>query len=180
VTRVGTDSFHPFWSPDGQRLIYCSADPLRAGATEVDEIYTIRPDGSDRASVARLGGINTYASFSPDGKQILFRKLLSDGNSEIWVMEHNGHNPKNLTNDPAFDGWPGWSPDGRRIVFASNRKTKGKDYDISVMSSDGSGVRRLTNVPGRNTSPKWSPDGSQISFDNSANGQVRILRIPFH
>ena len=95
-------------------------------------------------------------------------------------MEHNGHNPKNLTNDPAFDGWPGWSPDGRRIVFASNRKTKGKDYDISVMSSDGSGVRRLTNVPGRNTSPKWSPEGSRISFDNSANGQVRILSIPFH
>ena len=177
VTHDGTDSFHPFWSSDGRRLIYCSADPPRAGSTEVDEIYTVRPDGSDRTRVVRLGGINTFASISPNGKRILFRKLLSDGNSEVWVMGHDGREPRNLTNDPAFDGWPGWSPEGRRIVFASNRRTKGKDYDIYVMSADGSGVRRLTDVPGRNTSPKWSPDGSKISFDNSSNGRVRILQI---
>jgi Tol biopolymer transport system component len=48
-------------------------------------------------------------------------------------MRADGRDPKNLTNHPAFDAWPQWSPDGRRIVFASNLRTNGEDYDLYVM-----------------------------------------------
>jgi TolB protein len=182
VTRDGSDSIHPFWSPDGTTLIYCSArdnpDRSRAPEGEVYEIYTIRPNGSRRQRLTSLGGINTYPNFSPDGRRIVFRKVLGERNSEIWIINADGRHARNLTNHPAFDGWPHWSPDGRRIVFASNRRTNGEDYDLYVMSSDGSGLQRLTDIPGRITSPKWSPDGSRITFDQSARGRVRILVIP--
>ena len=49
---------------------------------------------------------------------------------------------RNLTNDPAFDGWPRWSPDGKRIVFGSNRENK-TDYEIYVMNADGNSMQRL-------------------------------------
>jgi TolB protein len=182
VTHDESDSIHAFWSPDGKTLIYCSArdnpDKGRAPEGEVYEIYTIRPDGSNQRRLTRLGGINTYGSYSPNGKWIIFRKVLGERNSEIWVMRADGRDPKNLTNHPAFDAWPQWSPDGRRIAFTSNRRGRGEDYDLYLMNSDGSGLRRLTDVAGRNTSPKWSPDGSRITFDQSASGRVRIVMIP--
>jgi len=82
-------------------------------------------------------------------------------------MNGEGSSMRNLTNDPAFDGWPRWSPDGKRIVFGSNPENK-TDYEIYVMNADGGSVRRLTNLSGRNASPKWSPDEKKISFDHAA------------
>jgi len=112
-------------------------------------------------------GINTYPNYSPGGRQVLFRKVLGEKNSEVFVMNGEGSSMRNLTNDPAFDGWPRWSPDGKRIVFGSNPETK-TDYEIYVMNADDGSVRRLTNLSGRNASPKWSPDGKKISFDHAA------------
>jgi TolB protein len=83
---------------------------------------------------------------------------------------------KNVTNHPGFDGWPRWSPDGKRIVFASNRDN-GKDYEIYFMNADGSSPQQLTEIHGRNTSPKWSADGKRISFDHAAQGECDIFTI---
>ncbi len=77
---------------------------------------------------------------------------------------------RNLTNNPAFDAWPRWSPDGKQIVFGSNRENK-TDYEIYVMNADGNSVQRLTELHSRNTSPKWSPDEKKISFDHAAQGE---------
>ena len=63
------------------------------------------------------GGINTYGSWSPDMKQIAFRKIIGDGNSEVFLANGDGSNLRNLTNNPFFDGWPAWSPDGRYIAY---------------------------------------------------------------
>jgi TolB protein len=68
-----------------------------------------------------------------------------------------------VTNHPAFDGWPDWSPDGHRIAFASNRNW---NYQIFVMNEDGSGVRLLANTEGRATAPKWGKDGKSVYFSN--------------
>ena len=82
-------------------------------------------------------------------------------NSEVFVAESDGSNQRNLTNHPAFDGWPSWSPDGSQIVFASNRRA---NYQIFVMNADGSNVRLVANTEGRATEPRWSPDGKSIYF----------------
>jgi len=146
VTKNNSDAIHPHWSPDGRQIIYCSArdNPNQASAREgeVYEIYTIKPVGTDVKQITHDKGINTYPSFSPEGGQILFRKVLGEKNSEVFVMNGDGSSMRNLTNDPAFDGWPRWSPDGKRIVFGSNRENK-TDYEIYIMNADGNSMQRL-------------------------------------
>jgi len=85
-------------------------------------------------------------------------------------MNADGSSMRNLSDNPVFDAWPRWSPDGRRIVFGSNRENK-TDYEIYIMNADGSSVQRLTNLSGHNTSPKCSPDEKKISFDHAAQGE---------
>ena len=74
-----------------------------------------------------------------------------------------GKDVRNLTDHPAFDGWPEWSPDGKRIAFASNRNSA---YQIFVMNADGGNVKLVANTEGRATAPKWSSDGKLIYFTN--------------
>jgi hypothetical protein len=88
-----------------------------------------------------------------------------DGNDEIYVMDADGGNPTQLTNNPAGDGdvEPNWSPDGTRIVFTSHRH--GDDNtEIYVMNADGSNQTRLTNNTVHDFEPAWSPDGTKIVF----------------
>lgn len=84
-----------------------------------------------------------------------------DGNDEIYLMDADGTNLVNLTNHPADDRAPAWSPDGLRIAFASNRD--GND-EIHVMEADGTNVINLTNHPANDAEPSWSPDGHSIAF----------------
>ena len=87
---------------------------------------------------------------------------LRDGNPEIYVMDAGGGNQENLTNHPAYDLDPDWSPDGTKIVFISGRDGVGSQ--IHVMDSDGKNVIRLTDEPGGKRDPDWSPDGGKIAF----------------
>ena len=90
-----------------------------------------------------------------------------DGNLEIYSMDPDGGNQTNLTNDPAEDTDPVWSPDGTRIAFV---KAAEGHRNIFVMDADGSDPTNLT--PGADTTgqanagvqPTWSPDGSQIAY----------------
>jgi Tol biopolymer transport system component/DNA-binding winged helix-turn-helix (wHTH) protein len=76
-----------------------------------------------------------------------------------------------LTNNSAIDCRPVWSPDGRTIVFSSNRDGK---YEIYLMDADGSNVRRLTNNLADDVNPNWSPDGRRILFDSERDGNREI------
>jgi TolB protein len=89
--------------------------------------------------------------------------MVEETNSEVFVADSDGSNQRNLTRDPAFDGWPAWSPDGTQIAFASNRNSR---YQVFVMNADGDNVQLLANTEGRATTPKWSPDGVRIYFTN--------------
>jgi Tol biopolymer transport system component len=86
-----------------------------------------------------------------------------DGNSEIYVMNADGSNPHNLTNNPADDFSPVWSPDGKQIAFFSIRS---KWQELYVMNADGSQVRQLTDSFQTGMfyqgPVSWSPDGRQI------------------
>ena len=69
------------------------------------EIYTIDVETKALKTVIS-GGVNTYPCFSPDMKKIVFRKIIGDMNSEVFVANNDGTNSRNITNNPAFDGWP--------------------------------------------------------------------------
>lgn len=97
-------------------------------------------------------------------------------NSEVFVMEPDGSGAVNLTRHPAFDGWPSWSPDGKRILFSSNRSGT---IGVYVMNADGSGVQALvTSQPGEeHTKPIWSRDGKKIVCTRTKDGNVEILTL---
>jgi Tol biopolymer transport system component len=139
------------------------ASTLGSVTHDTAQIYSI--DLATKKTKAIItGGINTYSSWSPDMRQIAFRKIIGQENSEVFVANSDGSNLRNLTNNPFFDGWPAWSPDGKQIAFASNRRAHG--YQVFVMNPDGSNVKLVANTEGRATAPRWSPDGKTIYFTN--------------
>jgi Tol biopolymer transport system component len=167
---------HQKFSPDGATIIFNSQrDDDGSGEIRDYEIYEMNRDGSNVKRLTNFPEWDTYPSISPDGAMILWRRVLPTGgntqsgrNSEIFVMGRDGSDPVNLTNDAAFDGYPAWSPDGSKIVFASNRagKTSG-NFHIYVMKADGSDVVRVLENDAKveDARPQWSPDGSKILFN---------------
>ena len=82
--------------------------------------------------------------------------------SKSYVMDADGGNQENLTNHPAYDRMPDWSPDGTKIAFVSSRDGAGSQ--IYVMDADGKNVIKLTDGPRHKGDPDWSPDGGKIAF----------------
>lgn len=84
-----------------------------------------------------------------------------DGNDEVYVMQPDGSEVRNLTHNAARDADPCWSPDGKRIAFQSDRDGTEQIY---VMNVDGTALTKLTAAPGEKAMPAWSHDGHQIAF----------------
>lgn len=96
------------------------------------------------------------------------------GNSEIFLMNPDNGDVKNLTNHPASDSEPVWAPDGKQLAFISDRDGTA---NIHVMNADGSGVRQLTKEKLSCYSPRWSPDGKKIAFVNGKEGPANIYVV---
>jgi Tol biopolymer transport system component len=112
--------------------------------------------------------------FSRDGKKIVFSSVRS-GTPAIWVCDHDGLNPVELTSDGSNVGSPRWSPDGKWIAFDS---PKAGNSDIYVISADGGPVRRVTNGPSNNVRPSWSRDGRWIYFGSNRSGDWQVWKAP--
>jgi Tol biopolymer transport system component len=122
------------------------------------------------------GKPNTSAAQADRG--ILFASAR-DGDFEIYVMDGDGSNVRQLTSteaegtNEADDGSPSWSPDGGRIVFTSTRDHEGDGFtsqELYVMSADGSGQTRVTENETGEGDPVWSPDGETVVFIRLSEG----------
>jgi TolB protein len=95
------------------------------------------------------------------------------GNNEIYLINANGSEQINLTNNPSEDHDPSWSPDGSRVLFLSNRDDPTIDQ-LYLMGADGSNQSRLTNEPRGAHYPAWSPDGTMIVYSAIHDGSSDI------
>lgn len=197
TNHPGADG-HPRVSADGRRIYFNSnrtSDPasFARGTMERDqnhEIFSMTLDGGDVRRVTDLPDWDTYPVPSPDGRQLLWRRITATGgksesgrNSEVFWMNLATGETRNVTNNQAYDGWPAWSPDGRRIAFASNRANQAFEaFDIYVAAPDGSNATRVTFGDGIEgvgswTKPVFAADGKRILCTRTVGTSVDIFVI---
>ena len=153
-------------------------------------------DGSGQTRLTFTSGWGAgYATFSPDGTRIAYAAPTSgDTDFQIFVMNVDGSNKTQLTNNPGNNAYPSWSPDGKRIAYSYenqilyvNKKLSDPIIcDIFVMNTDGSEQTKLTDTSKtypreQCNSPAWSPDGTYISFVcgdiGSQFGTIHIMNV---
>ncbi len=140
-------------------------------------------DGSNQQLVYSNPGLfgAWYPTFSPDGTKIAFGND-ADGDDEIYVINVDGTNLQQLTNNRSHDYGPDWSPDGTKIAFSRIRfGTRNGQFasngEVYVMSPDGSNQTRLTRHGNDDFYPIWPPDGSQIVFSRGNGYAQRNIDI---
>lgn len=146
------DAFGAAWSPDGNAIAFA----------EGGNLFTIRPDGSDRKFLAdgSFGALREPA-WSPDGKLLVFDCEIIPAISEICVVNRDGTGLKRLTDNLYYDGSAAWSPDGLWIAFETHRF--GGQSDIAIMKADGTNVTKVAT----GADPTWMPDGVRLLFGGS-------------
>ena len=93
---------------------------------------------------------------SPDGRHIAFFSERDGGKPEIYVMDADGSNPRNLTRNAATEYELSWSPDGGRIAYYSDAPGR---FEIFVMDAGGGNPHAVTSTGYDSAFPQWSPDG---------------------
>jgi TolB protein len=171
----------PSWSPDGSKIAFTRATN-RADANSYD-IYIANADGTGEAiQITDQPGAEGSYGWSPDGTKLLYVSSADTpafpnpgGDLEIYAMNPDGSGVSRLTDNTTSDSSPDWSPDGKKIVFDSNRDGKRAIYK---MNADGSGQAKVEYQlpcvedpdpefgPGcvGHSAPVWSPDGTKIAF----------------
>jgi TolB protein len=155
--RLTTDDskqhFYPSLSPDGKSVVY-------SAFVETDN-YDIYELDLAEGSVDRLTstyGEETAAEISPDGNSLTYaRYSATSENFQIFLADRNGRDAGNI---PRIFGWdPTWSPDGKRILFASDMRGSNQLYTVKL---DGSDLKVITSLPALRGRSDWSPDGNYI------------------
>jgi Tol biopolymer transport system component len=157
------------------------------------EIYTMNVDGSNVKRLTHEPGYDGGPFFSPDGKRIVYRRdvhpdeeslaqyqarlaenLYKPGMLEIWVMDADGSNKRQVTDLGAASFAPFFHPDGQRIIFSSNHpEPQGRAFDLYMIGDDGTGLERITTEPTFDGFPMFSPDGKQLVFASNRGGKER-------
>lgn len=157
------------------------------------DIYTMNRDGSNVRRLTDRLGYDGGGVFSPDGTKIAWRaqyptdpkevedykSLLQEGvvrpsRLEIWVMDADGSNKRQLTHNGAANFGPAFHPDGKRIIFASNMADpQGRNFDLYLINVDGSGLERVTYHELFDAFPMFSSDGKKLVWASNRNQRLR-------
>ncbi len=170
----GGENAEAYFSLEGKKLIFQSTRDGRA----CDQIYTMGIDGSKQTLVSTGTGRTTCAYYLKGERKIIYSSTHQGGKDcpprpdfskgyvwalyptyDIYVADANGKNPKKLTDTPGYDAEATVSPDGKHIIFTSDRSG---DIELYVMDADGKNVRQLTNTPGYDGGAFFSHDGKKI------------------
>lgn len=181
LSPPGRGALHPSWSPDGARLIYCAET---AGGDWT--LHVVETGSGKTASFEDVDGL--LPEWSPAGNRIAFQRMRRrDGAlGSIWTLDFEDGAARNVTALFAPDDFaainPSWSPDGRRIVFATvgaSLKRAGRmddADDLWTVDADGGRPTRLTTSAAADGMPAWGADG-RIYFVSDRGGARRIWSL---
>jgi TolB protein len=181
TTEKRTNEGSAVWSPDGKHIAFVFISLLSKKAA----IYITDVDGSRPLALTQNQNLSSDFApvWSPDGEKILFVSDLSaDGlsqlrDTELFTMNPDGTNRKQLTNDAAEESVAAYSPDGQSIVFTT---TPPDYFPISIYRMDADGKRQTLITEqdvSRNTAPTWSSDGRLLLFLSSRDGDVEFYQV---
>lgn len=175
VASTGAD-MHPTWSPDGRRLAYLSDRDGRDGRYGDMDLYVVDLETGEDRLLLDLDGEIGEPRWSPRGERIAFAASC-EGAGEIMLVDAEGRDVQNLTQDGADDRGPVWSPEGDRLAWVTDRE--GQD-DVYVMAADGSSRVNVSPGPDPDADPVWSPDGrhlAYVAYEAASEPGVRVPRV---
>jgi Tol biopolymer transport system component len=161
----------PSYTPDGTRLMYVRFDPV----PEVEEIWSMKPDGSDKKFVTGAGGPDP--NVSPNGQKLSF-KGPPDG--ALFVQNMNGTGLVQISPSVSVAYKHDWAPNGRRIVLSDNSEPGPTEpVNIASVRPDGTDFRYLTHYTGPIHAyvGSYSPDGQWILFRLEKDGLNTLYRM---
>jgi TolB protein len=160
------------------------------------DLWTMKADGSGKKQITKALGYDGGAVYSPDGKKLVWRSghpktpetektykdllktnLTSPMKMEIFVAGADGKNAKQITNFNCASFAPTFTPDGKRILFASNKHMcDGRAFELYIMDLDGGNLQQVTKFGGFTSFPEFSPDGRKLVFasDHQAKGRYEF------
>jgi TolB protein len=180
-------------SPDGRRIVFTS---LKDGDLD---IYTMNVDGTDVRRLTTAPGYDGGPWWSPDGTKIVYRawhppdsagladyrnllsqRMVRPSRMELWVMNADGSEQRQITSLGGANFGPSWTPDGRRIIFSSNYKNpRSRNFELYLVNLDGTGLEQITNHQEFDGFPMFSPDGRHIVWasnrGNSREGDTNLF-----
>lgn len=160
-------NLEPAFSPNGNFVAFtqCTGNltarlVIRNQETKAEAYVTHSGRGGTRSPV-----------FSPDGKRVVYA-FAETGPQQLWAVDTDGKNKKQLTECSGISNWPTFTPDGKTIVFSNSREN---NYELYATAFDGSSERRLTNNTIMDIRPSVSPDGKQIAFVSTRAGSYDVF-----
>lgn len=189
IAGVPLDAYAPSPTPDGTQVAFVASPNEVAG----NQIGIMRTDGTGAHFVATPGiDVGWTVAISPDGNRIAFEGEV-DGNTDIWVVNRDGTGLLRLTDDPATDQYPAWSPDGTTVAYDNAGAREhladpqfSKTAEIFTVPADGGSTTRLTHNGWFDAAPSYARDGKTIVEESwgglsimKADGtHSRKLRVP--
>ncbi len=173
------ESLHPFRSrmdvSEEGLLVFVSKHG------ETDALFVQDLDDDEMVESHRFRDLVSLSSpnWSPDESKVVFSAMSMDGRPDLYVFDRRAGTLDRLTNDWYFDSEPAWSPEGRWIVFVSDRTHYGDDGATNLFLFDlkTREVLYLTNGPWKDQAPVWSQDGDRVMFTSDREGIYNIYTV---